>query len=307
MATLRAVSLRESGLPCSWLGALRCILFLCSVFLPLTLELRAALGLPGPNSRSVTTRSFVEHLFSSDGKGQGWTGAMPRLRGDKFEYILKAPPETHGTGPLGSHRINRIRKRSFKRAQQRFALHGFAYYHGRLLTGIPSNRHEQSTTSWLPPTRTGKPRKRLAICCWNAMALSSASFVELLQWASVRQIDALMIQSTHWSIEEPWTSYGYHIIPSPELHKAGGGLITAIRTCICPMHNISFQDWLPGRLLHVRCYLNQHHMDFVNIYQVPTGQTLTRPEPLKHRLDILELCSSTTSSTPSSEHPCVGR
>ena len=52
------------------------------------------------------------------------------------------------------------------------------------------------------------------------------------------------------------------------------------------MHNISFQDWLPGRLLHVRCYLNKHHMDLVNIYQVPTGQTLTRPEPLKHSLEI---------------------
>ena len=134
--------------------------------------------------------------------------------------------------------------------------------------------------------RAGKTRKRLAICCWNAMALSSSNFVELLQWASVRQIDALMIQSTHWSIVEPWTSHGYHIIPSPELHKAGGGLITAIRTSICSMRNISFQDWLPGRLLHVRCYLNKHRVDLVNIYQVPTGQTLTRPEPLKHRLEI---------------------
>ena len=27
-------------------------------------------------------------------------------------------------------------------------------------------------------------------------------------------------------------------------------------------------------------------MDLVNIYQVPTGQTITRPEPMKHRLDI---------------------
>ena len=123
-------------------------------------------------------------------------------------------------GPWNPTGINRIRKRSFKRAQQRLALHGFAYYHGRLLTGLPSNRHEQPTTR-------------------------------------VRQIDALMIQSTHWSIEEPWTSHGYHIIPSPELRKAGGGLITAIRTSICPRHNISFQDWMSGRLLHVRCYLKR--------------------------------------------------
>ena len=211
---------------------------------------------------------------------------MPRLRGDKSDsHHHDAPPEIHGTGPSGSHGINRICKRSFKGAQQRLALHGFAYYHGRLITGLPSNRHEQ-TPSYVTPSRPGKTRKHLAICCWNAMALSSEGFVELLQWASVRQIAALMIQSTHWSIEEPWTSYGYHIIPSPELYKAGGGLITAIRASICAIHGISYQDWLPGRLLHVRCHLNKHQLDLVNIYQVPMQKTLTRPEPLKKRLDI---------------------
>ena len=184
MATLKAESRRESGLPGGWAGL--CFLLSC---LLLTSKLRAVLDPPGPNSKSVTPRSCFEHLFSSDGKGQGWTGAMPRPRGDMLDQSHKAPPEIHGIGPSGSHGINRICKRSFKRAQQRLALHGFAYYHGRLLTGLPSNRHEQPTTNWMTSDRAGKTRKRLAICCWNAMALSSSNFVELLQWASVRQID----------------------------------------------------------------------------------------------------------------------
>lgn len=129
-------------------------------------------------------------------------------------------------------------------------------------------------------------RKRMKLFSWNALTLTSEGFVELLQWAMVQDLDVLFVQSTHWTVSEPWSSHGFHIVPSPELHKAGGGLLTIIRSTFCSMDGISLQDCIPGRLLHVRCHLKHNHIDLLNIYQVPVGVTLTRWNPMKSRLEI---------------------
>ena len=118
------------------------------------------------------------------------------------------------------------------------------------------------------------------------MSLAADTFAELLIWAEIQGIEAMLIQSTKWTLEEPCTSRGFHVVPSPELHKAGGGLLTIVKATLCPMDCVSYQDVIPGRLLHVRCHLPKTSIDLINIYQFPSGSTQLRPEPMKHRLEV---------------------
>ena len=103
------------------------------------------------------------------------------------------------------------------------------------------------------------------------MSLAADTFAELLSWAEIQGIEVMMVQSTRWTLEEPWTSRGFHVVPSPELQKAGGGLLTIVKATLCPMECLSYQDVIPGRLLHVRCHLPKTSIDLLNI----TETTLT--------------------------------
>ena len=48
-------------------------------------------------------------------------------------------------------------------------------------------------------TPSKRPRKRFTVFCWNAMALTTSSFAELLQWVALQRFDVAFIQSTHWT------------------------------------------------------------------------------------------------------------
>ena len=81
----------------------------------------------------------------------------------------------------------------------------------------PCGRGRGSTAK---PHTCSETTLRMWVMSWNCM---SSSFAET--WAALQGIDALLLQSTHWTLSEPRCSYGYNIIPSPELNRAGGGLL----------------------------------------------------------------------------------
>ena len=248
----------------TWLAAILVLLY-------------AALTLPGPDSGPMLTRPGMNKKGFEYGKGRGWEAAqsLPE-RGFTPPWKEQVIPEPLGKGLEGFPGIEKIKKRSLRRAYKRLALHGFAIHRGQMVVK-PTPQHPPSCPSHFTGHRQAprRTRKRMTVFCWNAMTLTSASFTELVQWLALQRIDVALIQSTHWSIEEPWVAYGYSFIPSPELHKSGGGLLTLIRTEFCRLDALSYQDAHQGRLLHVRCHVHGHCIDVINVYQFPVGQTLT--------------------------------
>ena len=73
----------------------------------------------------------------------------------------------------------------------------------------------------------------MTVMTWNTMALSTASFTELMQWLTLQMVDVVFLQSTYWSIAD--------------LHQ--------------------------GRLQHVRCHVHGHCLDLLNLYQFPVTST----------------------------------
>ena len=157
------------------------------------------------------------------------------------------PPESRGVGRVESHGT-RIHKRSYQRCQRRLAKEGFAVYKGRLWTGATGLTTSPGPAPIRHPARAPESRRQRAVVfCWNAQSLTT-TYVELLQWLHHQQISFALIQSTGWTLHEPWTSHGFHLIPSPSLGRGGGGLLTVVRTTVCHMDALSYQDWAHGRL-----------------------------------------------------------
>ena len=102
----------------------------------------------------------------------------------------------------------RIHKRSLKRAYQRMSVFGHTWYRGQLWTKsfsftmcdtsqIDSSR--QSSTPW-----TSQPRGWVQLLHWNAGALSSAKYLEMLHGFKLNCIDIGILTETHWSFDEEW-------------------------------------------------------------------------------------------------------
>ena len=148
----------------------------------------------GPNSEPAALSLCETNriLFSCCWKGQGWTEAVLCPGRDMCSRrSFKGPPESHGNGLGASHGM-KVRKRSFMRAQRRLALHGMTIYHGKAYTG---------PVLTLPAPLTKPSGFPLRYTRAN-------TFAELLRWAEIQGIEAMLIQSTKWTLEEPWTSTG---------------------------------------------------------------------------------------------------
>lgn len=80
--------------------------------------------------------------------------------------------------------------------------------------------------------------------------------------------------------------------------RGGGGLLTIVRTTVCHMDALSFQDWASGRLLHVRCCLPTGTVDLVNFYQCTTGVSQQRADPMKARAHLWDTLYKVIQSLP---------
>ena len=196
-------------------------------------------------------------------------GADDPFRGDAAKehveelQIAFEPPQTRTKSC--------IKKRSFRRAIKRAETHGFTLYKGRLCTAQQLGTKFIGSSQDLPKkiniTQNRKlKRKRLTCCSWNCSGLSPSGWDYMQQWIDCQRLDVLMLQETHWRHTSEWTTENYYV-----LHSGAGsghaGLLCMISKDLCAMHDLSWQEVIPGRLLHFRIHGRDRDLDFINIYQ----------------------------------------
>ena len=164
-----------------------------------------------------------------------------------------------------------IRKRSFKRAIKRAEMHGYTHYRGQIFTAERLGTEYKGTTHVAPKTCNSTPnskmkRKRFSCFNWNCSGLSPSGWDFLQQWIECQNLDIITLQETHWKQTSEWVTAHYYA-----LHSGGGdsraGLLSLISKTTCALHDLSWQEVVPGRLMHFRIHGNDRDLDFVNIYQ----------------------------------------
>ena len=194
-----------------------------------------------------------------------------------------------------AHRAQRIRKRSLFRAIRRAQTQGQATYRGRPL--IPS-------APALPVVSCAPPKKhaeRFEIFSWNCGGLSQLLLSEvkfLLQ--RHRAIKIMILVETHHSYTNEWTDGDWTFVHSPAASAKQGGILLGIRRDFCHQATLRWQELIPGRLLHLRCFAqNLQHLDVVAIYQhtLPFG-TEALDAALKKRKGLWSRLDAFLSSLP---------
>ena len=164
-----------------------------------------------------------------------------------------------------------VKKRSYKRAVKRAEIHGFTLYRGRLCSA-----HQLGTSHKSPPHDVvAKPnitqnhklkRKRITCFSWNSSGLSPSGWDFFQQWIACQRLDVVMIQETHWGYTSEWIMEHYYALHSG-VGAGRAGLLCLISKDLCQMHDLSWHEISPGRLMHFRIHGRDRDLDFINIYQ----------------------------------------
>ena len=199
--------------------------------------------------------------------GEGYTAPMGSVRvpdGTKF----------HGVGTQSvfepqyqTKKSNQVVKRSYKRALKRMQLHGWTWYRGRLISNItPVPAQDAPIRSFNVEKPKTLRRSRLSCFSWNTGGLSGHSWDLFQAWALEQSLDVILLQETHWTQTLEWTQTKYHCIHCGSGDRTGGLLCMVART-LCTEHDISWNDVVPGRVLHVRIHGHSNSIDILNVYQ----------------------------------------
>ena len=86
------------------------------------------------------------------------------------------------------------------------------------------------------------------------------------QWLRYQHLDILAIQETHWGYSSEWVQTHYHCVHSG-LNNRQAGVMLLVAKHVCSLHDISWSEVIPGRLLHLRIHCKQRSFDFLNVYQ----------------------------------------
>ena len=165
--------------------------------------------------------------------------------------------------PKQRQEASRVCKRSYKRALRRAAIEGSAIYRGRRIRfwqpTLPQEpRHDAQ--AWQPP--------RISCITWNCSGLSMELFLELQVWLGTKpEVGFFMLQETHWSLQGEWTSGDWYILHSAALKPKQGGILLGIRKTLLNGNYHSWNEIVPGRLLHWRGHLGKQQVDLFNLYQ----------------------------------------
>ena len=178
--------------------------------------------------------------------------ATPRVANDRAHI----PAQTFGI----------VRKRSLRRAVGKARATGSSLYRGKVL-----HANVSAPTPILPPT-SGETGPRFKIFSWNCDGLSSTLYNELLCWLTRHDdIDAVMLQETHWSRTMEWSERGWHFCHSASARANSAGVMIGVRARFARADAINWQEQIPGRLLQMRCFSAGQHIDLVCAYQHAMG------------------------------------
>ena len=175
--------------------------------------------------------------------------------------------------------ITNARKRAFCRAQRRALEHGQTMYRGRLhsvqsLQGMRVQAIQTSASRCLTPAaRTGDGRRnsRLKVATWNMGGCTSDAYDVLCDWLMQQTtLDALYIQETHFGMGRQaaqWSIEGWTFFSSPEPGNRYAGVAIAISHRLAQPTDMTYCEWLPGRVLQVRAETLMLNLDMLNVYQ----------------------------------------
>ena len=155
-----------------------------------------------------------------------------------------------------------IRKRSIRKAVSIASRTGLSLYRGKILAANVDFKPSP------PQTEEASSGHRMHIFSWNCSGLSQELLAELMLWLDCnQQISVIFLQETHWGQSMEWSKKDWHFIHSASRQSNSAGLLTGIRESLAKVDGISWAEPLPGRLLHVRCFDRDQHVDLVNCYQ----------------------------------------
>ena len=181
---------------------------------------------------------------------------------------------------------NWIVKRAYKRAVKQANRAGVATYRGKQYSAeaLQAQRYRAPIPK-LSLARQAKaltPRPFLHVTSHNIGGATTLAYDEWSSWLSQNQPHIALLQETHWGDSSEFNQGRYHAVGSGGPERCSG-LLTAIHHGIASPQQISFNEWIPGRLLHVRVRLRQQTWDIVNVYQVPWRRTCSEAVNVKNR------------------------
>ena len=234
--------------------------------------------------QSSTRQTFVEDYFYNNAahEGEGCHTTASVAGADHFTANLlrqlaksgQPPPEDLGPQQREpTTRRSPVQKRSFKRACRRMMAHGYAWYHGRMMTSqdFPQALQHSLQQEKRPGTTCANhlqgDRNRLRVLQWNPGGINQGVFQEFKYWLRNQPIDIVVICETKWSFSSCWSDDRWSYVHSTtDEHRSGGVLVMIARKWAGP-DQIGFHEELPGRILHVRLHFGTRSTDVVAVYQ----------------------------------------
>ncbi|OLQ08728.1 LINE-1 retrotransposable element ORF2 protein [Symbiodinium microadriaticum] len=137
-----------------------------------------------------------------------------------------------------------------------------SYYKGKRLTCDPQYNYTKMATT------PASPAPRLRILSWNCSGLTQVLFEELKLHLRLHPcIQVVCLQETHRAFLNEWTADGWTFIHSAAAKAHQGGVLLGFRDTFCSKESLRWQEVHPGRMLHVRCFAQDQHLDFIGLYQ----------------------------------------
>ncbi|CAE7805728.1 Pol [Symbiodinium sp. CCMP2592] len=102
----------------------------------------------------------------------------------------------------------------------------------------------------------------------GSQSLSTELFLELQVWLKTQpSVGIIALQETHWSIQGEWQSGDWYLVHSPAPKPKQGGVLLGIRKDLLTSTHYSWNELVPGRLLHWRGCIGKQTCDIFNLYQ----------------------------------------
>ena len=229
--------------------------------------------------------------------GEGCVGTMANMRAVHTHHIDHSTAKTHGFQPK-IQSISKVVKRSYKRAYHRAITYGCTQYHGRTMT--PQDFHQMTPSSpkqvaSAPKQTHGRSpgtKQRVSVLTWNIGGLTSSFYTCFQEWLKTSRIDIIHLQETHWHFSSEWQTSEYNCIHSG-CSTSRAGILTMVSKRLGHSDNITWQEPIPGRIVHVRVKGQLQSIDLLNLYQY-----VYRPSNLNDRDGFWTTMQSTLDQVP---------
>eukprot|EP00439_Symbiodinium_sp_Y106_P026183 s6280_g3.t1 len=168
----------------------------------------------------------------------------------------------------------------------------------RLVAGAP--QLPTATAASMPVQVQAPKAARLGCITWNCDGLTQEVLAQLLSWLETQpEVHIAFLQETHWGFDGDWTQGRWHFCHSAAARRRTGGVLVALRANIFSKEQIRWQAIAPGRILHIRCFVSQQHLDLICFYQhaLPFGGEQQK-DTMAKRLKIWKQLDALLSSQP---------